>query len=95
MPNQPSFWEEDLSYTRVLSVLLENQFEKLIRTIHAVDNLSVAAKTKEKDKLWKIRPWLENLWQNFLKVSPEEFNSTDQIMVPFTGKELPVSISSK
>ena len=71
MPNQQSFWEEDLSYIGVSSILSRNWFVTLIRTIHVVDNLFVDAKTKEAIKLWKIRPWLENLWQNVLKVSPE------------------------
>ena len=30
--------------------------------------------------------WLENLQQNFLKMSPEEFNSVDEIMLPFNGR---------
>ena len=40
------------------------------------------AKTKEDNKLRKIRPWLE---RTSMKVSPEEFNSVDEIMVPFKG----------
>ena len=63
---------------------LRSWFKTLIRTIHVVDNLS--GKTKENKKLWKIRPWLENLRQNILKVSLEEFNSVDEIMIPFKGR---------
>ena len=97
MPNQRSFWEEDRSYTGVLSVLSRNQFETLIQTIHVVDNLSVDAKTKEDYKLWKIRPWLKNLRQNFLKVSSEEFNSVGKIINPFKGRSYlcPLPINSK
>ena len=51
IPNQQSFWKEDLSYTGVLSVLSRNWFETLIWTIHVVDNLSVDAETKEDNKL--------------------------------------------
>ena len=86
MPNQQTFWEKDLSYTGVLSVLSRNWLERLIRTIHMVDNLSLDAKTKEDNKLWKIRSWLENLRQNFLNVSPDKFNSVDEIMVLFKGR---------
>ena len=43
-----------------------------------VGNLSVHAKTKEDNKLCKIKPWLE---RSSMKVSPEEFNSVDEIMV--------------
>ena len=51
MPNQQSFWKEDLSYTGILSVLSRHWFETLIRIIHVVDNLSVDMETKEDDKL--------------------------------------------
>ena len=48
-----------------------------------VGNLSVDARTREDHKLCKIRPWLE---RTSMKVSPEEFNSADEIMVvPFKG----------
>ena len=92
MPNQRSFQEEDLSCTGVLSVLSRNLFETLTRTIHVVDNHTLDEKTKENDKLRKVIPWLENMRQNFLKVSPEQFNSIDKIMVSFRGGVTCVSI---
>lgn len=50
--------------TGVSSVLSRNWFETLIQIIYVEDNLSV-----DDYKLRKIRSWLENLRQNFLKVS--------------------------
>ena len=92
MRNQYFFWKEDLSYTGFLSFLSKNWFETLIWSIHVAENLSVDVKTKEDNKLCKIRPWIENLRQNFLKVSPEKFSSVDEIMVPYRGGELPASV---
>ena len=60
MPNQ-QFSGRKTSVTGVFSVLSRNRFEKLIRNIHVADNLYVDVKTREDDKLWRIRPWLENL----------------------------------
>lgn len=34
----------------------------------------------------EIKPWLKILRQNFHKVPPEGFNSVDEIMVPFKGR---------
>ena len=51
-----------------------------------VDNLSVDPKRKGDDKLWKIRPRLENLWHKLRKMYPEEINSVNEIMVPYMGK---------
>ena len=70
----------------VFPVFLRNQFETLIRTIHVVDVLSVDVKIKEDKKLWKVRPWVDNLQQNFLKVFSEEFNSVEEIMVLLKGR---------
>ena len=44
-------------------------------------NLSVYAKIKEANKLWKIRPCLKNLRQNSLKVPFKGFNSVDKTTV--------------
>ena len=63
-----------------------NKFETLLRHLHFVNNLGVTDETKKSAKLWKLKPWLSSSRENFLKVSPEEFQSIDEIMVPFKGK---------
>ena len=63
-----------------------NKFETLLRHLHFVNNLGVTDETKKSTKLWKLKPWLSSLRENFLKVSPEGFQSVDEIMVPFKGK---------
>ena len=63
-----------------------NRFESIIWSIHFVNNLTVDEDTKKSDKLWKIRPWLNDLWKNCLSVSPEEHNSVNKILVPFKGR---------
>ena len=40
------------------------------------------------DHLWKLRPWVNSLRENFLKVSPEEYHAVDEIMVSFKRKSL-------
>ena len=88
MLNQRSYWEEDLRYTGVSSILSKKRFKSIIRSIHFVNNLTVDEDTKISDKLWKTRPWLNDLWKNCLSVSPEEHNSVDEVMVPFKGRNL-------
>ncbi|XP_046861914.1 piggyBac transposable element-derived protein 3-like [Xenia sp. Carnegie-2017] len=43
----------------------------------------------KKDRVWKLRPWLRDLRSNFLKVTPEEHQSIDEVMVAFKGKHGP------
>ena len=62
-----------------------NRLEKLVRTLDFTNNLDVTDEEKE-DKLWKLRPWLKALRENFLSIPLEEHNSVDEIMVSFKGK---------
>ena len=88
MPAQRSYWESYMSYTGVSSVMSRNRFQSALRNIHFVDNLNVSGEEKLQDRLWKLRPWLNDLRQTFLMVSPEEFQAVDEIMVSFKGKSL-------
>ncbi|KAJ8348384.1 hypothetical protein SKAU_G00269730 [Synaphobranchus kaupii] len=62
-----------------------NRFQSLLSTIHFANNLTVSDEQK-KDKLWKIRPWLDAFRENCLQIVPEEHNSVDEMMIPFKGK---------
>ena len=56
--------------------------------INFVDNLTVTNETKENNHAWKISPWPKTLRNNFLKISLEENQSADEIMISFKGKYL-------
>ena len=56
--------------------------------MHFVDNLTLPKEAKDADRAWKIRPWTSSLQGNFLKVSPEEFQSVYEIMVGFKERSL-------
>ncbi len=64
-----------------------NRFEKLITNIHFANNLEINQTDRAK-KIWKIRPWLSTVRENFLPVSPEEYQSVDEIMVAFKGRSV-------
>ena len=86
LPSQRSYWETFMSYDGVSSVLSRNRFEAIIRNVHFVDNVSISEENKKQDRLWKLRPRISELRGNFLKVTPEEYNPVNEIMVPFKGK---------
>ena len=53
-----------------------------------MDNNSVIEETKKMDRLWNLRPWIPSLQGNFVEVSPEGFNTVDEVMVPFKEKSI-------
>ena len=85
MPNLRAYWEMETRYPSVCDVMSRDRFLKLLTLIHFQDNLNVSEDEK-KDKLWKLRPWLQKLRERFLCVPPEHCHAVDEIMVPFKGK---------
>lgn len=80
-----AYWEMETKLPAVCDVMSRDRFLKLLTLIHFQDNFSVSDDAK-KDKLWKLRPWLQNLREQFLCIPPEECHAVDEIMVPFKGK---------
>ena len=64
MPNQRSYWDGDMTYTGCSSVLSCNRFEKLFHPIHFVENHEIDENVRNRDRLWKFRPWLAQLREN-------------------------------
>ena len=77
-----------MTYDEVFSVIGRNKLETILRNIHFVNNLEISEEEKANDRVWKLRTWITELRQNFLKVSPEEFHAVDEKMVPFKRKSL-------
>lgn len=71
-----------MQYTPVSDVMW---FQSLLTLLHFVNNLTVSEMEK-KDKLWKLRPWLDSFRKKCLQVVLEEHNSVDEMMIPFKGK---------
>ena len=71
-----------MSYNELSSTFFRKRFEKLMRSIHCVDNLN---EEEGRDRVWKLRPWLVSLREQFLSVMPEKYQSVDEIVVPFRG----------
>ena len=63
------------------------RFESLMTSVHFVDN-TTPTEAEKADKYWKLHPWTEELRKNRLKVTHEEYQSVDEIMVAFKGKSL-------
>ena len=81
-----AYRENGTNHEPVSGVMSRNRFQYLLTVLHFVDNLVMTDDEKKDDKVWKIRPWLDKLRENCLKVKPEEHNSIDEMMVQYKGK---------
>lgn len=64
-----------------------NRFDILRTFLHFVDNHDMKARTDPGyDKLFKIRPVINSILQNFAVLEPEKHNSVDEIIIPFKGR---------
>jgi hypothetical protein len=85
MPSIRSYWEVEHWFEPVAGVFSRDRFLKLMTVLHIVDN-NTATDEQKLDKLWKLRPWLAAMRLHFLEIPPTEFQSIDEIIVPFKGR---------
>lgn len=58
-----AYWETGTRYEAVASSMPRDRFKKLATSLHFKDNLK-AAKEEKTDKVWKLRPLLNDLQSN-------------------------------
>lgn len=83
MPSVRSYWSSATRYPAVSEVMTRNRFEEIKRSLHFNDNEQMKKREENGyDRLFKVRPLIDALRTNFLKVEPEENQSIDEIMIP-------------
>lgn len=85
MPSYKMYWATDTRYPKVADTMSLKRFEKLRSSLHFNDNLTKPADNT--DKLFKIRPFLDAVQQNFRNVPHEQSFSIDEQMVPYKGRQ--------
>ena len=60
-----------------------NRFLELHRYLHFVDN---TATYNSDDKLFKIRPVIDAVRNEYVKVTPEDYHSVDKQIIPSKAK---------
>lgn len=86
MPSYKMYWARETRYPPIADLMSRNRFETLKSNFHINDNTQCKARDHpEYDKLFKVRPLIDKLRENFLKTEPEEHHSVDEIMIPFKG----------
>ena len=83
LPFYYDYWSTALRIPAVADAMPRNRFSVLRRHLHFVDN---NADHDPNDKLLKIRPIIEAVRNEAVKVEPEEFHSVDEQIVPSKTK---------
>ncbi|KAM7310521.1 piggyBac transposable element-derived protein 3 [Ixodes scapularis] len=85
-PRIRHYWskESGLRMGVIADAMYVNRFEELRRFLHFNDNNE---STTDDDRILKIRPVIDTLNRTFsLAVDPEEYQSVDEMMIPFKGR---------
>lgn len=83
MNNIRMYCETDIRYGPFADFMSRNRFQTLLSVTHFVNN---DTEDDKKDKLWKLRPFLNMLRDQCLLLTPDQHQWTDEQMVPYKGK---------
>ena len=87
LPSYTFYWSRKMRYPAIADVMPRKRFEVLRRYLH-VDNTTFDADAN--DKLFKIRPLIEAVWGECIKVEPEEFHSVDEQIIPLKSRHMKI-----
>ena len=79
LPSVYDYWSRSLRIQVIADVMPRNRFLELRRYLHFVDN---TATHDSYDKFFKIRPVIEAVRNECVKVTPEEYYSVDEQIIP-------------
>ena len=82
LPNYEMYWAAETRYSKISDVMSSQRYKMLRKFIHVVDNTKKCEPENVNDKLFKIRPILETIKDNCIKVEPEEVQSIDEQIIP-------------
>ena len=80
LPSYRMYWSQNIRCPQIADVMPLKRFDKLKRFIHFVDNSKY--EESNHDKLFKIRPVIERVREQCLRVLPEEMHSIDEQIIP-------------
>ena len=89
LPSLYDYWKRDTTYfAPIASRITRTRFLEISRFLHFVDNsLFNPTSSSENDRIWKVRPVIDELSKRFLDVySTHQANSIDEAMIPFKGR---------
>ncbi|XP_061378889.1 piggyBac transposable element-derived protein 2-like [Danaus plexippus] len=82
MPAYTDYWARKTRYPLIADLMPLKKYQQIRRYIHFVDNT-----LQDSDRYFKIRPLMEKIRKNFLKIEEEGKYSIDEMMIPYKGRK--------
>lgn len=82
MPAYTDYWARKTRYPLIADLMPLKKYQQIRRYIHFVDNT-----LEDSDRYFKIRPLMEKIRKNFLKIEEEGKYSIDEMMIPYKGRK--------
>ena len=82
LPSYQLYWSQSFRYEPIAEVMSRNRFFELLNNLHFANNLEI----EKGDKLAKVRPIIDAVRQECVKVEPEEYHSVDEQIIPSKTK---------
>ncbi|KAK2706147.1 hypothetical protein QYM36_016245 [Artemia franciscana] len=83
MPSYRSYWSNETRYPVIADAMSRDRFEQIKKYLHFNDNLTQKPRGDPgHDKIHKVRPLIEMIRDNFMKIPPEEHQAVDEQIVP-------------
>ena len=83
LPSYELFWSTEFRCSAVTDVMSLKHYEYLRRYLQAIDNTT---KNEHFCKLFKVKPVLDAVRNNCIKIEQERDQSVDEQMIPATAK---------
>lgn len=83
MPSYVDYWAAKSRYAPIADIMSLKKYQKILRSLHLTNNDEV----NNSDRFFKVRPYIELIRQNCLKLSQGTRFSIDEMMVPYKGKK--------
>ena len=78
LPSYRDYWDLHLRYPPIADLMSRNRFALIRQNFHLVDNTNIDIE----DKLCKIRPVLQAVRNECVKIEPEQNHSVDEQIIP-------------
>lgn len=86
MPQYEMYWSPEFRYDRIANAMTLKRYETLRKYLHTNDNNEKDKEENKQDKLFKVRPLLDMVRKNCIKIEPEQYHSIDEQIIPAKTK---------